>query len=99
MTREAEEQLLDFCVRQREHFSRSEWLGFEAVSRELLASVALFLAAVNWYGHEEPLLTVADQLLPGAQSRWRELLERRDFETGRFSQMLRARLRHEQAHA
>ena len=99
MTREAEEQLFDFCVRQREHFSPSDWLRFGAVSRDLLASVALFLAAVDWYGHEGPLLTVAEELLPGARSRWRELLERRDFETGRFSQMLRARLRHEQAHA
>ncbi|MGH7995038.1 MAG: hypothetical protein ACREFX_01655 [Opitutaceae bacterium] len=99
MTRDAEEQLFDFCVRQREHFSLPDWLRFRAVSRDLLASVALFLSGVDWYGHHDRLLKVAEELQPGSGSRWRELLERTDFETGRFSQMLRVRLRHEQAHA
>jgi len=99
MTRDAEEELLDLCVRQRGNFVLLEWLQFGAVSKDLLASVALFLAGVDWYGHEEMLSKVAEELLPGANARWREMLERTDFETGRFSQMLRARLRHEQAYA
>ena len=90
---------MDLCVRQRDNFVPLEWLRFAAVPRDMLASVALFLAGVDWYGHEEMLSKVAEELQPGARARWREMLERTDFETGRFSQMLRARLRHEQAHA
>jgi len=89
---------MDFCVRQRDNFAPLEWHRFAAVPRDMLASVALFLAGVDWYGHEEILSKLAGELQPDARARWREMLERTDFETGRFSQMLRARLRHEQAH-
>jgi len=99
MKREAESQLLDFCVQQREAFSPLEWLRFAPLSKEELATAALFLAGVDWYGHREQLLEVAGQLHEGRVEKFPELARRTDFSCSRFSSMLRARLRHERAHA
>ena len=65
MTREAESQLLDFCVQQRETFSLAEWLRFRPVKKEVLATAALFLSGVDWYGHREQLLDVTDRTTGG----------------------------------
>jgi hypothetical protein len=98
MTREAESQLLDFCVQQRETFSSPDWLCFRSVKNEVLATAALFLAAVDWYGHREPLLALAEQLQKGCVGKLPEMVKRTGFSCGRFSNMMRARLRHEHAH-
>ena len=99
MTREAESQLLDFCVQQRETFSLGEWLRFRPVKKDVLATAALFLSGVDWYGHREQLLDVAGQLQEGCVGKFPEMAKRTDFSCGRFSNMLRARLRHERTHA
>lgn len=99
MTREAESQLLDFCVQQRETFSPLDWLRFRSVNSDVLATTALFLAGVDWYGHREQLLDVAGQLQEGCVGQLPEMAKRTDFSCGRFSNMLRARLKHERAHA
>jgi hypothetical protein len=99
MTREAEEQLFDFCVRQREHFSPSEWLCFGWVPKDVLGTTALFLAGTAWYGHHDALLRVARQLAGVGLESFPDLVKRTKFDCPRFSSMLKARLRHEHAHS
>ena len=95
MTREAEEQFFDFCIRQRGRFSADEWLGFEVVEKRELAAAALLLAGGDWYGHDEALHAVANVLQPGAA--FPELVRSTRFDCPRFVNMLKTRLRHEQA--
>jgi hypothetical protein len=97
MTREAESQLLDFCVRQRERFLFPEWLRFESVNRDMLVTTALFLAGLDWYGHYESLLRVAAQLRPDCVGHFSAMVRLTDFDCSRFASLLKARLRHEHA--
>gem|GEM_PF-565155 len=91
MTREAESQLLAFCASQREAFDSSAWACFGAVSEMELAATARYLAGVEWFGHQQTLTHVADQL---TTFNFEELSQRVDFDPGRFKGMLQARLVH-----
>lgn len=89
MTREAESQLLDFCVAQRGAFDANAWACFNAVSEMELAATARYLAGVDWFGHQKTLARVADQL---TTLNFEELTQRADFDPGRFKGLLQARL-------
>ena len=97
MTREAELQLLEFCARQRENFSPPEWRHFDSVTKDTLATAALFLAGVDWYGQEEHLSRVAARLRPDCVGNFSAMVKRCNFDCARFSSMLKMRLRHEHA--
>lgn len=91
MTREAESQLLAFCAAQRDTFDPTAWACFNAVSELELAATARYLAGVEWFGHQQTLTHVADQL---TTLNFEELTQRADFDAGRFKGLLQARLVH-----
>lgn len=89
MTREAESQLLAFCVAQRDAFEPSAWASFNAVSGMELSATARYLAGVNWFGHQKALVQVANQM---TTLNFEELTQTVDFDPSRFRGMLQARL-------
>lgn len=91
MTREAESQLLGFCAEQRDVFVPDEWTHFTAVSPMELSATARYLAGVDWYGHQDALARVADQMTP---LNFEELTQTVDFDPGRFKCLLQAHLAH-----
>lgn len=94
MNRVAEMALLDFCVRQKSRFQPQQWHEFAAVANHELAAAALFLAGVDWYGHRDALVAVAEHLQPGSVGRFSQLAKASAMDCGRFSSMLKARLVH-----
>ena len=94
MNREFEDRLLNFCVNQKSDFDSDAWAMFDAPDPDEMAATALFLAAVDWYGHEDELCRVAEQLHPGCIGHLAALIKATRFDCGRFSNMLRMRLKH-----
>jgi hypothetical protein len=94
MNRESEAALLEFCVQQHAEFASEAWLVSPPADRDELATVALFLGGVDWFGHRRELLEVAGRLHPGCAGRFSELARLTQFDCGRFSNMLRRRLDH-----
>lgn len=94
MTRDSEASLLEFAARQFVSFDADDWLRFPHPDREELGAAALFLAAVDWYGHRSELLHVADSLVPGFRGRLSDLVRRTNFDLSRFSNQLRRLLDH-----
>ncbi|MBF0159524.1 MAG: hypothetical protein HQL58_08355 [Magnetococcales bacterium] len=94
MKRCDEEDLIDFCLRQRVDFDPVAWLTYPHPSRQELAAVALFLARVAWYGHPHELAQVAEQLQPGCAGNLATLVQQTGFDCSRFSNRLRTRLSH-----
>lgn len=97
MTRESESRLLDFVNAQHRRFQAGEWVAYPHLTRELLATVAWFLAGVEWYGHRADLLRLAEVLCPGSEGRLSALVIRTGFDPSRFSNLLRHRLEHAQS--
>lgn len=94
MNRESEAQLLDFCTRQKGAFQESDWLESRVVDRKEMAVVCLFLAGVDWYGHRQNLMGIAEQMMAGSAARFEALVQSLHFDCLRFSTMLRRRLQH-----
>jgi len=96
MTRESESRLLDFVSAQQQRFHPGDWVAYPHLDRDLLATVALFLANVEWYGHRAGLLRLAEDLCPGSAGRLSALVNGTGFDPSRFSNHLRHRLAHAQ---
>jgi hypothetical protein len=94
MTRITEAALLNFCTQQHTCFQPQAWLAYPHPVREELAAAALFLAAVDWYGHRKALQEIASTLEPGCVGHFAALAKRAGFDCGRFSNSLRHSLRH-----
>ena len=95
MTRESEAALLEFCAHQREQFDEKAWLEVPHPDASEFRTAALFLAGVDWYGHEAPLRAVAKKLAADCPGRISELVKRTGFDLARFSVSLRRILNHE----
>ena len=94
MTRDSEATLLDFCASQQAAFDESAWLEQRCVSREEVATVSLFLSGVDWFGHKQSLVRVADQLLAGTDPGLARMISHIGFDCARFSNMLKRRIGH-----
>ncbi|TDU63098.1 hypothetical protein EI77_04520 [Prosthecobacter fusiformis] len=94
MTRDSEASLLDFCARQKSAFQESSWLDSRLVSAEEMATVCLFLAGVDWYGHKQSLIRLAQSFLPSPLPSFESLVQSVHFDCLRFSNMLKRRLLH-----
>ena len=92
MNRTSEAQLLDLCASQHGCFDAAAWEAFDAVRSDELAAAALFLSAVDWYGHRGALREVAATLHD--EDRLAEVVRATGFDCSRFSNMLRRRLSH-----
>ena len=96
MNRGTEAARREVCVRQRTDVDAQEWLNFPHPVKSELAAAALFLACVDWYGHQPELREIALTLEPGCVGHFSDLARRTRFDCGRFSNMLRYSLRHAQ---
>ncbi len=94
MTRESESELLDFCASQRGEFHEDAWTTFAPIEKKEMAAVCLFLAGVDWFGHEHGLQRAARKLLDGAETTFSALVASFHFDCPRFSNMLKRRLGH-----
>jgi hypothetical protein len=94
MTRESESELLNFCAAQRSGFDADAWTQFDCIEKREMAAVCLFLAGVDWFGHEQGLRAAAQKLLSGASTTFGELSRSLRFDCPRFSNMLKRRLGH-----
>ena len=92
MTRLTEAQLLEFCTRQRGAFAAEQWHQFVEADRVELATAALFLASVDWFGEKQALRQVAAELLAGQRAQLSELVSETGFDCSRFSNLLRRKL-------
>ena len=68
MTRESESELLHFCATQRGEFHEDAWTSFPHIEKQEMAAVCLFLAGVDWFGHEHGLRAAAHRLLNGVET-------------------------------
>jgi hypothetical protein len=89
MKRNIENRLLDFCIQQHARFTAEAWDRFDALNTKEKATVARFLAGVEWYGHREELARLADSL---TAEKFAELSAATGFDGGRFAGLLRTRL-------
>lgn len=96
MKRGEEDQLLEFCVRQKTHFEASSWMDLP-VSNDDKATVALYLANTSWFGHRRQLLNIAESLRSGCTGHFGELARLTGFDPSRFRGRLQTRLAHEQS--
>lgn len=94
MTRESESELLSFCAAQRGDFCSDAWTRFEHVEKREMAAVCLFLAGVDWFGHESGLREAAKKLLGGAETTFGTLARALRFDCPRFANSLKRRLGH-----
>ena len=92
MTRESESELLHFCATQRGEFCEDAWTTFAPIEKQEMAAVCLFLAGVDWFGHEQGLRRAARNLLNGAETTFAPLAIALRFDTPRFSNRLKRRL-------
>jgi hypothetical protein len=95
MKRDLEDQLLAFCLHQKEHFRLSQWLELPVPS-DAKATVALYLANATWYGHRLQLFDIAERMHPGSVGHFSELARLTDFDPSRFRGRLEAMFAHEQ---
>ncbi len=94
MTRESESELLHFCASQRREFCEDAWTSFAPIEKQEMAAVCLFLAGVDWFGHQQDLRNAARKLLNGAETTFGVLARSLRFDTPRFANSLKRRLRH-----
>ncbi|MDF1814265.1 MAG: hypothetical protein P1V20_18820 [Verrucomicrobiales bacterium] len=95
MTRETEQALLNFCVRQRDQFEAAEWLKVPHPERDEFLAAVLFLAGVDWYGYRNELVNIATQIEPESIGHLSKVVGRTGFDLSRFSNSLRQQLKHE----
>jgi hypothetical protein len=91
MNREAESELISFCVEQHAQFDASAWPRLSVITPLELAAAARFLAGVTWYGHQEQLRQIADRL---SLKTFSELAHEVNFDPSRFAGLLKAHLQH-----
>jgi hypothetical protein len=96
MKRDIENQLLDFCSRQKARFGLSAWLAFP-LPNEIKATTALYLANTQWFGYRRALLNIAERLHPGCAGHFSEMASMTGFDPSRFRGRLQARLALEQS--
>ncbi len=94
MTRESESELLHFCATQRGEFREDAWTSFDHVEKQEMAAVCLFLAGVDWFGHERGLRAAARRLLNGVETTFGALALSLHFDCPRFANSLKRRLGH-----
>lgn len=94
MTRESESELLHFCATQRGEFREDAWTSFAHIEKQEMAAVCLFLAGVDWFGHEQGLRAAARTLLNGVETTFGTLAASLRFDTPRFANSLKRRLAH-----
>jgi len=92
MTRESESELLHFCATQRGEFHEDAWTSFPHIEKQEMAAVCLFLAGVDWFGHEHGLRAAAHRLLNGVETTFATLAIALRFDTPRFANRLKRRL-------
>jgi hypothetical protein len=95
MTRNSEASLLDFCAKQREHFSLDSWLEIPHPDRGEFLAAVLFLAGVDWYGHRSNLLSIAASIGEEKIGHLSEVVGETGFDLSRFSTLLRKKIEHE----
>jgi hypothetical protein len=96
MKRDIENQLLDFCSKQKARFGSSAWLD-SPLSNEIKATAALYLANTYWFGYRRALLNIAERLHPGSVGHFSEMARMTGFDPSRFRGRLQSRLAHEQS--
>ena len=94
MTRESESELLHFCATQRGEFHEDAWTSFPHIEKQEMAAVCLFLAGVDWFGHQQDLRNAARRLLNGVETTFATLAIALRFDTPRFANSLKRRLGH-----
>jgi len=94
MTRESESELLHFCATQRGEFHEDAWTSFVPIEKKEMAAVCLFLAGVDWFGHQQDLRNAARKLLNGSETTFGVLARSLRFDTPRFANSLKRRLGH-----
>jgi hypothetical protein len=94
MTRESESELLHFCATQRGEFHEDAWTTFAHIEKQEMAAVCLFLAGVDWFGHQQDLRNAARKLLNGVETTFGTLARSLRFDTPRFANSLKRRLGH-----
>ena len=92
MKRSQETALLDFCHQQKGSFDERAWKSFGEASSVELATVATYLAGVEWFGNQEKLRRIAGALLGGKAKSFPDLARETRFEPSRFAGLLKARL-------
>lgn len=95
MTRAVEDQLLDFCFRQKARFGLSAWLD-SPLPADIRATTAPYLANTTWFGYRHALLNIAERLHPGSVGHFSEMARLTEFDPSRIRGRLQARLSHEQ---
>lgn len=94
MNRESESELLNFCAAQRGNFCADAWTQFDRVEKREMAAVCLFLAGVDWFGHEHGLREAAKALLGDVETTFGSLARALRFDCSRFANSLKRRLCH-----
>lgn len=94
MTRESESELLSFCAAQRADFCVDAWTRFDRVEKREIAAVCLFLAGVDWFGHEHGLRAAARALHGDAETTFGALARALRFDCSRFANSLKRMLCH-----
>lgn len=94
MNRESESELLHFCATQRGEFCEEAWTRFAPIEKREMAAVCLFLAGVDWFGHEQGLRAAARKLLDGVETTFGVLASSLRFDCPRFANSLKRRLGH-----
>jgi len=84
-----DEQLLAFCVKQKECFTLADWHSYQDV--ELTKIAALILYGSTWYGRKSELHNLCEtwQLQPESLP---ERIKLSKFDIARFSSMLKKKL-------
>jgi hypothetical protein len=88
MNRESESAELDFCARQHREFQEQAWITQTLLKQTELATIALYLAGVDWFGHRSGLLSIADLLHKDCAGHFSKMAREAEFDCARFSNML-----------
>jgi hypothetical protein len=62
MNKRAADELAQFCAEQCLAFDPNAWASTSSFDRNILKSIACYLAQTSWYGHEEELERIARQV-------------------------------------
>jgi hypothetical protein len=64
MNNEAYESIAQFCMTQHRNFDAKAWKRRSAADRKLVAVAAKYLSMTSWFGHEEELERIAEDIEP-----------------------------------
>lgn len=54
--------LARFCIEQGTLFNSHDWLLLSDIDQKVVALAAMYLSMTSWYGHEDDLESIADQI-------------------------------------